>query len=335
MKKNLFLILAAAAMVAGCSKGEPGTIPDNSSQTPIAVTGQSMSVDTRAAFEGEVSASNTLTALVAASLTEDDYTTQYALGTMTFGVAGTAVSYASDATGNKNYPANESTSVYLAGLYPATGWGSYSTTAAITFSGKEDVMSAPQVSTTKADAIQDNYPAMVFSHLLTKLDIKVVAESADAAAAWGTIKEITLTKSQANATFCNVATVTLKDGAATFAGTAASWPIYDNSDNAITAGSIKIPTVAASVGYTLVAPITATQSADDDFMVGIKTMRNGVEYTKSNIGVTLQTTEGADFSGSTAGRSFVVTLTFKAKNIQATASVTPWVNGGNANSDVE
>lgn len=334
MKKSLSLILVVASLASGCIRNVSDTTTDNK-ETPIAVTGRSLGIDTKASFEGEVSASNIITALVPASLTDGDYSTQYALGTMTFGIPNEAVGYASDVAGNKNYPANEALTVYLVGLYPSTGWASYGANAAISFTGKQDVMAAPQVSTTKTEAINGTFRNLTFEHLLTKLEINVVAENDAAARAWGTIKEIKLVKSQANPTFNNTATVNLKTGAAVFSGATTSWAVYDRNDNAITASALSIPTIPAKAGYTLVAPITATSAADADFTIGVTTTLGGVDYTKNDIIITLKDKDGNDFAGFTAGKSFVLTLTFRSKGIQASASVSPWENGGSADADID
>lgn len=350
MTRFLLSLLAVAAMASGCSKND-GTTPTPAPQpdgTPIAVCGKALTVSSKAPFEGTIGNTNTLKALVLGSQTTGDYTTTYCKGTMTFSDQSSSVGYDADGfSGTKAYPAGGS-DLFLAGLYPIDGqftgqnWTVNGTTAAYTFTGVEDVMSAPQVTTTKTQADAGTYQTLAFSHQLTLLEIQVVAEDAGAATAWGTLQEIKFT-----GTFGNTATVTLASGESVISGSAAGWKIYDaTTHNAITGASITIPTAtdhtttekikesAEKVGYTMVAPITATGTGD--FTASVTTLPSGgTSTTKAGISIDLKNTTGTTFTGDTKGKKFVVTLIFRAKDIQAVGSVTDWVDGGSADADVD
>ena len=349
MMRYLISLLAVAAMAAGCSKNDGGTpSPEPPQGTPIAVHGKALTVTSKAPFEGTLGGGKSLTALVLGSKTTGDYTTPYSKGTMTFSDESSSVGYNAEGfSGSKAYPADGS-NVYLAGLYPADGeytgqnWTSIGTTASYTFTGVEDVMTAAQVATTKTGADAGTYAPLVFNHRLTLLEVQVVAEDDAAAAAWGKLQEVKLT-----GTFTNTATVTLSTGGAAFSGSAPGWPVYDATSNAaITGATITIPAAtdkttpdkikesAQKIGYTMVAPITADGTGD--FTASVTTQPDGGSATtKSGISIDLKDTAGAAFTGDTQGKKFVVTLIFRAKDIQAVGKVTDWVVGGSADVDVD
>ena len=73
---------------------------------------------------------------------------------------------------------------------------------------------------------------------------------------------------------------------------------------------------------------------------------NASEYTLSvitsarseaiDVPLSLVNNEGSELSGTnTMGQAFAVTLTFKATQIEAKATVTDWVNGGTASGDIQ
>lgn len=349
MTRFLISLLAVAAMAAGCSKNDGGDpAPEPAGGKPIAVCGKALTVSSKAPFEGTIGGANTLTALVLGSQTDGNYTTAYCKGTMTFSDENSTVGYdAGEFTGSKAYPADGS-SLYLTGLYPSDGlfsgqsWTAVGTTAAYTFTGVEDVMTAAQVTTDKTKADAGSYETLTFNHRLTLLEVQVVAESESAANAWGKLQEVKLTGA-----FNNTATVTLATGAAALSGSADGWKIYDAATHAaITGAEIAIPAAednsttdkikesATKVGYTMVAPITADGTGD--FTASITTLPDGGSATtKAGISIDLKNTAGASFTGDTQGKKFVVTLIFRAKDIQAVGSVTDWVAGGSADVDVD
>lgn len=337
MKKLLVSLLAVAAM-AGCSKNESATAPEASADlVEIMAKSVSRSIETRAPFEGTISGGNTLTARVLASATQGNYTSPYKDGQMNFTDNGTTqVGF----TQKAYYPVDGST-LYLCGLYPAEGWQNPTTTAEYTFDGKTDIMAAAEVSSNKKEAQSGSYPTLAFKHLLTKLVIKVQAQDQAAIDAWGNITEITLIQAGSSAPY-NKATVTLKDGTAAtgtaFATTQASFPFYTMSDDtyndvAFTSQTVAMTTEGAKIGYSLVAPVTAEGS--EDFKLQIKTKRGDEAEQTNAVTIGLQQTAGGNFTGDTQGKSFEITLTFKATEIQAQATVAEWEDGGSANADIQ
>ena len=307
--------------MAACTKtGEIYTGTDED-QVEIKLKSTALSIDvaTKAPFDGTIGtpAGNNLTARVIASTATGNYATAnvYADGNMTFTNDGTnEVGY----SGTKYYyPANDDL-LYFCGLYPATAsWTALGTTTSLTFSGTEDAMAAAETSGQKSTAQAGTHPALAFKHLLTKLVIKVVAEDAAAITAWGNITGITLTAANGATTLRNQVAVDLKAGAAAtttaFSGTGTSFPFYGTRSDAVLT-SYTLTSTAVEIAYSMVAPIVATGT--DDFTLNVKTVNN----------TTGATVKLALTSGDTQGKSYTITLTFKATEIKATATVTDWVD---------
>ena len=225
----------------------------------------------------------------------------------------------------KFYPANGS--VYLCGLFPATTWTMNGTKASFTFNGSQDVMAAQQVTSTKADA-PNSYQTLTFEHLLTQITVKFNAETEDDAKAWGNIESLELLSSD-ESKLANQATVTLKDGTADFAGTAGTGfyavtggTTYSDTEYSSTAIPVNN---ATAVAYTMCAPVVADGNTGAEYKLKITSASNATETVDINL---KQSGNSADFVDSTAGYSFYIELTFKATEIKAIATITPWENGG-------
>ena len=193
------------------------------------------------------------------------------------------------------------------------------------------------------------HPSFEFKHLLTKLIVKVKAHDGAAQNVWGDITGITLVKAM-NGDVFDTAEVTLATGAAA-TGTAFSNPATDGmafyridaaayTDNAVDDADNKIAltTTAEEVAYSLVAPITAengvkhfTLSVDTKLGETVTTKEVSFDLYKAKVGEE----DPAVFSGDTQGKAFEVTLTFKATEIVATATVTDWVKGGNTEVEIQ
>ncbi|MDE5691979.1 MAG: fimbrillin family protein, partial [Alistipes sp.] len=200
MKKLFFSLLAVAAM-ASCSKSELSERPvvrPEAGDVEILAKSNAKGITTRTPFENPISADNKLLAQVFVSLTSNDYSTlwnteddqiEFTNSTDSIGFKTTAC----------YYPADSST-VYLCGFYPATGWdkviaGTTLTHQTYTIDGKTDVMTAKEVSgdKTKAQDKNEASPALTFEHLLTQLVVKVQAADSAAYKAWGKITDMYLT----------------------------------------------------------------------------------------------------------------------------------------------
>jgi len=346
--KKLYVPVLALLTLASCSKSELANRPVvENDMVEIMATSKALTIETRAPFEGQIAEENKLTAVVLGSTTTADYTTRYCDGEMTFTDDNTtAVSFATP----QYYPVSDAT-IYLCALYPTAlaDWKDIATTAKYTFDGKTDVMAAAEVNGKKSTAMAGTVPSFEFKHLLTKLVVKVKAENEAAQNVWGDITGITLVKAM-NGDVFDTAEVTLATGAAA-TGTAFSNPATDGmafyridaaayTDNAVDDADNKIAltTTAEEVAYSLVAPITAengvkhfTLSVDTKLGETVTTREVSFDLYKAKVGEE----DPAVFSGDTQGKAFEVTLTFKATEIVAKATVTDWVKGGNSEVEIQ
>lgn len=349
--KKLYVPVLALLTLASCSKSELANRPVvENDMVEIMATSKALTIETRAPFEGQIASDNTLTAVVLGSTSTGDYTEttpRYCDGEMTFTDDNTtAVSFATP----QYYPVSDAT-IYLCALYPTAlaDWKDIATTAKYTFDGKTDVMAAAEVNGKKSTAMAGTVPSFEFKHLLTKLVVKVKAENEAAQNVWGDITGITLVKAMNDAVF-DTAEVTLATGAAA-TGTAFSNPATDGmafyridaaayTDNAVDDADNKIAltTTAEEVAYSLVAPITAengvkhfTLSVDTKLGETVTTREVSFDLYKAKVGEE----DPAVFSGDTQGKAFEVTLTFKATEIVAKATVTDWVKGGNSEVEIQ
>lgn len=338
-------IIGMATTLAGCSKDNDSNW-DGGAEENVEIMAKSkalsLEVSTKAPFEGTISGSNNLIARVLTSVTSANYGTAHSNGLMTFDTNGAdSVAYTttgSSFSGSAFYPGNQT--LYFVGLYPASTWSNIGTTAAYTVDGKSDVMYAAQQSDTKGG----NVPTLAFNHLLTKLEISVVADDTDAVNAWGKITDMTLVK-VADANPNKLATVTFSTGAAAFSAVGTdSIPFYlysssaytDNAVAALTSSdAITIPTSAAKVAYSMVTPVTIDAATDASvvkaYTIALKTTTN-TNWT--NVPVTITKGTGDLAFTSTAGYSFNITLTFKGSAIMAKATVSEWVDGGTGSGEV-
>lgn len=340
--KKLYVPVLALLTLASCSKSELANRPVvENDMVEIMATSKALTIETRAPFEGSIASNNTLTAVVLGSTTAADYTTRYCDGTITFADDTNAKGF--DTT-PKYYPVSDAT-VYFCALYPTAlaDWKNIATTAKYTFDGKTDVMAAAEVSGKKSTAMAGTVPSFTFNHLLTKLIVKVKAHDEAAQNVWGDITGISLVKAN-NGDVFDTAEVTLATGAAA-TGTAFSNATADGmafyridaaayTDNAVDDADNKIvlTTDAVEAAYSLVAPIIAENGVKHfalkvDTKLGetVTTKEVSFDLYKAKVGEE----DPAVFSGDTQGKAFEITLTFKATEIVATATVTDWVKGGN------
>lgn len=367
MKKSILSLLAVAAMVS-CTQNDMD-LKEVENQTPIMLGANALSVEasTRAPFEGNITSANTLNALVFASSTIDDYTTRYATGCMLFEDESTAVGYITDNTtspavafsGKSYYPADGS-KLYFAALYPAAmvtnGWSNPTTTSTFIFSGKEDIMAAPQVEgdktvhagSTTPTVVASTIPNFQFKHLLTKLNLKFVAVDQAAIDAWGKINKIELVKIGESDSKNTKVEVTLKTATASTNAGGFSLPqttafqcygLTEDASNVKTytdtpyapAGGYVLTTTSTFQAYTIAAPTIADGSKDFTFRVYADGAADNAGQKYIDVDVDLKK-GGTAFSGDTQGKAFDITLKFQAKTITATAAVTGW-NTDDANND--
>lgn len=347
MNKLLTFATIASVALAGCSKND---MPDvTGADAQIRFGAEALTVETKAPFEGVISNSNELKALIIGSTKPNDYAVIYkdgngaeAKGDVTFTDNGTTESGFS--TGVK-WPSDATTPVHFRGFYPgSTTWTTEATKASADVDGKTDLMVAPEISGSQQTVVTDGNPLLFkFSHLLTKLHVKVVG-NASTANEWGNIVKISLSKA-VNVDPANAVEYTYNGESTAFSGTAET-PFYlastaaDKSvsytDNAFAGQSYVIPAdgTVTLAGYSLVAPVTAVEGsgdAKDEFTLNITTTKGSATGGK-DIAINLKGTDGNEFTGSTAGKKFDITIQFRtAGQITATATVTDWVDGGSGN----
>lgn len=252
------------------------------------------------------------------------------------------------------YP-NDHSNVYFIGLYPNNIWpgddheGGHNTSIRCTYTGKDDVMFAPQVSgKSNAGGYPPNHPTLNFYHLLTLLRIEVKAKNADVISSWGNLTEITLTGQQTSLTVDlssvpDVSSPVLATrqaavaGKVTFTGASSNLSFYEyNSNTAFTGRTKALTTGFQEVAYVLCQPVSATEGTDvartNEYILTLNTAnRSGV-----TVNVDLKTALNTYFAGSTMGHEFVIQLTFaEGGYISVKAMVEPWGEGGYVIQDIE
>ncbi len=339
-------MLAVVAM-ASCSKSELTPRPEVAGDVEIKAGSSVLSIDTKKPYEGTISNTNKLTAYVMASMTTQKYLSTDAAswkgdGTMEFDGTN-AASFSPTAL---YYPADKTELVYLVGLVPSdkTKWtpdatnGAYMTCA---INGCTDIMTAPEVSTKKEDAQTggSGYKDLAFKHVLTKLDVSVVAENQDAIDAWGDITEIQLVNEKNNDTPKDVCKVTFNGNVISFEDSASSAhkiPFYDASTSGYTdtpissTDKITLTTTETLAAYSMVGAVTI--ASGDVIKLNVITTKLSGGYT---VPVTLKNASATDFTGTTAGNQFDITLKFKATEIKATGSVTDWTSNGDYEAEIK
>ena len=165
----------------------------------------------------------------------------------------------------------DNSTLHICGLYPFEGWGNPANDECkFTFNGSQDVMAAPEKSSTKNDSKDGNYPQLEFKHLLTQLVIKAVAEDEAAIAKWGKLTDITLTKVGKNNP-SGAVTVSLSAGTADESSAFATlldngmsfWVRGAGTETAFASQAKELTTDGEEVAYSMVAPLkNATGTAD-------------------------------------------------------------------------
>lgn len=177
-----------------------------------------------------------------------------------------------------------------------------------TITGAEDIMVSDEITASKTDKTDK---ILAFKHLLTQLQIEVVAADEGAATAWGTITDITI-----NA----VTTLDLDLSAGTIAPKASAPTSADlKLEDFPTGGYILTANVAAKrMGTVMVLPSTTA------YKLKITTDTN---TTPQEITITPATTEES--------KAHVITLTFKGTEITAKATAGEWTSGASGAGTVE
>ena len=177
--------------------------------------------------------------------------------------------------------------------------------------GSTDILYAPEISGTGTVKMTKQ----TFKHALTWIKVRVRAFTTDASATWGKLQKIEIETN-------DKATYDVANDSLTFSQSG-STPVkivaYENSTGEDIPGSSK------EMGSVFVAPVYGADEespASLKFKVTTEEWKEGKEVT-----VNLIDENGHYDIGNTAGKLYVVTLSFKSLNIiEATATLTPWVD---------
>lgn len=244
----------------------------------------------------------------------------------------------------------EAVPVYFVGLYPLSD--TWETTdnkdAQFTFTGKEDVMFAPQISGTYGTAFEQS-PQFHFYHLLTWLRISMVADMNEADIikrekvrdAWGKIESLTIT-SKNQITIHNLGTTGYKEVNGTpiidknefikeenvsFANDAPfnlfchntdnQYPITSKDNDNTVPNEFKgvIPTSVTPVTYVMCAPVVGTEKDALDDPVPEYTLHIKTEHRDMDIPLDLKGEDGKLFTENTMGKAFNIVLNFKMGDV--------------------
>lgn len=209
---------------------------------------------------------------------------------------------------------------YLIGYHPKTGGTLASNEVSYTIDGNMDIMLSTVVKGNKANKAPLT-PS--FSHKLAQLIIKITGDSgnpltadkdaAAAAAAWGTISNIvvksvpTNLKLDLSTGLLSAADATTTDLEITKKGSATAYPTISKSIEE--AGYCMLLPQETAKAYVLTI---TTDKAERDVTVKIPAGGSRLENTTK------------------AGESYIITLTFKANEIAATAAIDGWAEGSTA-----
>lgn len=274
--------------------------------------------------------------------------------------------------GEAIYPKAEDNSiktVYFVGLHPqSTNWtpSDDKKSANLIFTGKEDVMWAPQISGTYGTEF-DASPQFHFYHLLTWLRVEMVADKDendvlkkdDVADAWGLIKSMTisstnqvgidLTKNDDEVNKVNL------HNQVTFGSSPTSLKFYHTgTDDAFDYPvdeddkGYRIPNEQTEVAYVMCAPVIAAyqhlvdgkEVLKPEYTLHIKTEKRELDI-PIDLKVNADVLETSYFTRNTMGNQFTVVLNFKMGNVISVsakielAADTDWYTHGTGTSDVK
>ena len=265
--------------------------------------------------------------------------------------------------GEAIYPKNDNTPVHFVGFHPQssdTGWilQNDNNSASFTFTGKEDVMFAPQISGAY-DTAYENSPTFYFRHLLTWLRIEMIADMDEedvenrkaVAEAWGEIVSMTIS-SKKQVTVNNLSEGTFNSSNVIFSGEATDMNLYHtDTDNVFpNAGSQMIPyEKLTEVAYVMCAPVDGDDmeySVDEGQDVKVPEYTLHVMTTKRDvhIPIDLMRTDGnavSYFMENTMGHQFVIQLNFKMGNVIGVSAAisldanTDWFTHGTGSTDLK
>lgn len=209
---------------------------------------------------------------------------------------------------------------HLKGFYPKVSLQKNTYVSATwDIDGKTDVMVTNYFYDNKAVSGSSN--PVTFQHLLSKITIKVIADSDAAAASWGNVSEVVIkdTKSTVSHTFDGV---TANEYVSTGSATTKDISVFNASGDQVLdtkASSLALTTDTLTFGKAMVFP-------DASYNLVVKT--SGGPEAELN-GITISN------GGAQAGQDHEITLTFKSGEILPTVKVKPWEEGGKGSATID
>ena len=357
MKNSHYILLFLSISILSC-QNDSSEVPPSSGE-PIRVSASiNMPTLTRSAYNlGTPTFDKQFDAMIWASTTSCNFPyNHHSPNNGSNGIVGyhTTVNFQNGTyqlTRDDLYYPSDNSNVYFVGLYPNSGWvddhdGGSNVSTSFTYTGKEDVMYAPQVTGHKNASTSPTHPSLHFFHLLTWLRVEVYVENDDVANTWGDLQSMTLhgMNTTLEIDVSSVPDVSSADFA-TRQGNIASkvsfsspsslhlWTTDDDTE--FTGQSYRLTSSPTEIAYVLCQPVNATAGTDgnrtNEYVLQLSTAnRTGI-----TVNVDLKTAEGTWFEGSTMGRQFIITLRFTESGyVSASASVTDWITGGYIQTDV-
>lgn len=291
---SMISIAATVAAMTACTSESDEINEVVEAKVPIELNAGVMEITTKAAInKGEA-----FDAKVIASLTSKTYSTlewtAADAGNISVNAGGTVTF-----TPTQYYPA-DGKDIYMVGIAPRPTGTISNGTIDYTITGEQDIMFANEISGSKTKNGKAD-KELAFEHLLTQLKIKVIAENQEAINAWGTITSIDVVDA------ATVLTLNLNDGTID----EATAPEKKNLSLQGFTTAMPIPSsIATDAGYSMVLPKTT-----GNYQLLVKTSNN-------NTGATITPTNLTKLDASTA---YEITLTFKATNVDVTASAGEWI----------
>lgn len=224
--------------------------------------------------------------------------------------------------------------IYFVAMTPESGWTTEDGRSAFyLFHGYEDVMFAPQVygSYGKKDSEGNPvWPTLHFRHLLTWLRLEIKAESEEVAEVWGKITDITVRAK--DKVSVDLTRQYDPSSCVSFSGSAdMDFRVTDSDEEYPASGGEWIPYLAMEeVAYVLCSPVTAyARDAQSLERVAEYTLDITTENRPISVPIDLKTAPDEWFEGSTMGKQFTISLTFRmGNNITTSVVVNDWIVEG-------
>lgn len=379
MRKHLLYIAMSGLLAGGlfaCQQDVPGMEPlDEEARRIYLSAGVGDAVSSRTPYHpggSEPTVSHPLNVSVWASTTPDIFPNEGENGSNDIVAIHTKAHFQSGAPqllGEAIYP--KAQTVYFVGLHPLSSsdnsWTATSGNkdAQFTFTGKEDVMFAPQIHGQYNTAYHQS-PQFHFYHLLTWLRIEMVAYLGEdeenstsltedqkklkrehVSKAWGKITALTLKNQKNIITISNLGNTTSSNYTSnvTFASESSDVPCslyYAGTDDVFPGtNGYEIPVNQTEAAYVLCAPVVgiekdAYEVPKPEYILHIET-----EHREMDIPLDLKGDSGNLFTGSTMGRVFNILLRFKMGDVISVSTEisvggdADWFTHGTGSGDLE